>query len=291
MASFIAAGTSYATQGVPMVPFFTFYSMFGWQRVGDLIWQASDARARGFLLGATAGRTTLLGEGLQHQDGHSLLLASVNPVTEAYDPAFAYEVATIVRHGLRRMWLENEDVIYYLTLYNENQVMPPMPDDVAKGVIEGLYRWEEAPDGPKHRATILFSGSANLAAREAQRELLEHYDVAADLWSATSYKRLREQALTTERWNRLHPDQAGAHPAGHRAARRRRRPDRRGHRLHEGGARPDRPVGARRPPVRAARHRRLRAQRHPRGAPPPLRDRRPPRRRRHPGGAGRRAAT
>ena len=212
LASFIAAGTSYATHGVPMVPFFTFYSMFGWQRVGDLIWQASDARARGFLLGATAGRTTLLGEGLQHQDGHSLLLASVNPVAEAYDPAFAYEVATIVRHGLRRMWLDNEDVIYYLTLYNENQVMPPMPDDVAKGVIEGLYRWESAPDGPKHRATILFSGSANLAAREAQRELLEHYDVAAELWSATSYKRLREQALTTERWNRLHPDQAGRTP-------------------------------------------------------------------------------
>ena len=212
LASFIAAGTSYATHGVPMVPFFTFYSMFGWQRVGDLIWQASDARARGFLLGATVGRTTLLGEGLQHQDGHSLLLASVNPVVEAYDPAFAYEVATIVRHGLRRMWLDNEDVIYYLTLYNENQVMPPMPDDVANGVIEGLYRWERAPDGPKHRATILFSGSANLAAREAQRELLEHYDVAAELWSATSYKRLREQALTTERWNRLHPDQAGRTP-------------------------------------------------------------------------------
>jgi pyruvate dehydrogenase E1 component len=207
MASFIAAGTSYATQGVPMVPFFTFYSMFGWQRVGDLIWQATDARARGFLLGATAGRTTLLGEGLQHQDGHSLLLASVNPATEAYDPAFAYEVATVVRHGLRRMWLENEDVIYYLTLYNENQVMPSMPDDVAKGVIEGLYRWSAAPEGPAHPATILFSGSANLAAREAQAQLAEHYDVAAELFSATSYKRLREQALSTERWNRLHADQ------------------------------------------------------------------------------------
>jgi pyruvate dehydrogenase E1 component len=195
-----------------MVPFFTFYSMFGWQRVGDLIWQASDARARGFLLGATAGRTTLLGEGLQHQDGHSLLLASVNPAAEAYDPAFAFEVATIVRHGLRRMWLENEDVIYYLTLYNENQVMPPMPDDVAKGVIEGLYRWSDAPSDAKHRASILFSGTANLAATEAQRELLEHYEVAADLWSATSYKKLREQALTTERWNRLHPDQAARTP-------------------------------------------------------------------------------
>ncbi len=207
LASFIAAGTSYATQGVPMVPFFTFYSMFGFQRVGDLIWQATDARARGFLLGATAGRTTLLGEGLQHQDGHSLLLASVNPAVEAYDPAFAYEVATIVQSGLRRMWLDDEDTIYYLTLYNETQVMPAMPDDVAAGVIEGLYRWADSAAGLKHKATIVFSGSANLAAREAQAQLAEHYDVAADLFSATSYKRLREQALSTERWNRLHADQ------------------------------------------------------------------------------------
>ena len=206
LASFIAAGTSYATQGVPMVPFFTFYSMFGFQRVGDLIWQATDARARGFLLGATAGRTTLMGEGLQHQDGHSLLLASVNPAVEAYDPAFAYEVATIVRHGLRRMWLDNEDTIFYLTLYNENQLMPAMADGVAKGVVEGLYRWAEAPSGPRHKATIVFSGAANVAAREAQTELAERYDVAAELFSATNYKRLREQALTTERWNRLHPD-------------------------------------------------------------------------------------
>jgi pyruvate dehydrogenase E1 component len=212
MASFIAAGTSYATQGVPMVPFFTFYSMFGFQRVGDLIWQATDARARGFLLGATAGRTTLLGEGLQHQDGHSLLLASVNPVIEAYDPAFAYEVATIVHHGLQRMWVDGDDVIFYLTLYNENQVMPPRPDGVAEGVIEGLYRWDTAPEGPKNPATILFSGSANLAARAAQAELAEHYDVAADLHSATSYKRLREEALTTERWNRLHADQTARTP-------------------------------------------------------------------------------
>ncbi len=212
MASFIAAGTSYATQGVPMVPFFTFYSMFGFQRVGDLIWQATDARARGFLLGATAGRTTLLGEGLQHQDGHSLVLASVNPAVEAYDPAFAYEVATIVRQGLRRMWLDEDDVVYYLTLYNENQVMPPMPADVDKGVIEGLYRWAPAPDGPKVPASILFSGTANLAAREAQAQLAEHYDVGVDLHSATSYKRLREQALSTERWNRLHADQPARTP-------------------------------------------------------------------------------
>jgi pyruvate dehydrogenase E1 component len=212
MASFIAAGTSYATHGVPMVPFFTFYSMFGWQRVGDLIWQASDARTRGFLLGATAGRTTLLGEGLQHQDGHSLLLASVNPAAEAYDPAFAYEVATIVRHGLRRMWGDGDDVIYYLTLYNENQVMPPMGEDVAEGVIEGLYPWAPAPGDLAHRATILFSGAANLAARDAQAALAEHYDVSVDLHSATSYKRLREQALSTERWNRLHADRAPRTP-------------------------------------------------------------------------------
>ena len=205
MASFIAAGTSYATQGVPMVPFFTFYSMFGFQRVGDLIWQATDARARGFLLGATAGRTTLLGEGLQHQDGHSLLLASVNPAIEAYDPAFAYEVATIVRHGLHRMYGEGDDVIYYLALYNENHPMPAMPEGAADGVIEGLYRWAAAPDGATHGASILFSGTANLAARAAQAELAERYDVGAELWSATSYKRLREEALSTERWNRLHP--------------------------------------------------------------------------------------
>jgi pyruvate dehydrogenase E1 component len=209
MASFIAAGTSYAHQGVPMVPFFTFYSMFGFQRVGDLIWQATDARARGFLLGATAGRTTLLGEGLQHQDGHSMLLASVNPAIEAYDPAFAYEVALIVQDGLKRMWTNREDVVYYLALYNENHVMPAMPEGVTAGVIEGLYRWAPAPEGTTHPASILFSGTANLAAREAQTELAERYDVGVDLWSATSYKRLREEALSTERWNRLHP---GAEP-------------------------------------------------------------------------------
>jgi pyruvate dehydrogenase E1 component len=206
MASFIAAGTSYATQGVPMVPFFTFYSMFGFQRVGDLIWQASDARARGFLLGATAGRTTLLGEGLQHQDGHSLLLASVNPAIEAYDPAFAYEVAAIVQDGLRRMVAEDDDVIYYLALYNENQPMPAMPEGAVPGVVEGLYRWADAPEGVPHQASVLFSGSANLAARAAQADLAEQFGVGVDLWSATSYKRLREEALSVERWNRLHPD-------------------------------------------------------------------------------------
>ena len=212
MSSFIAAGTSYATHGVPMVPFYTFYSMFGFQRVGDLIWQAADQRTRGFLLGATAGRTTLLGEGLQHQDGHSLLLASTVPACQAYDPAFAYEVATIVQAGLQRMYGADapdaeRDVFYYLALYNENYAMPPMPDfpDIADEIVKGLYRWAEAPDGGGQRATILFSGSAQGAARAAAERLAADYGVAAELWSATSYKRLREDALEVERWNRLHP--------------------------------------------------------------------------------------
>jgi pyruvate dehydrogenase E1 component len=216
MASFIAAATSYAHRGVPMIPFYTFYSMFGFQRVGDLIWQAADARARGFLLGATAGRTTLLGEGLQHQDGHSLVLASTVPACQAYDPAFAYEVATIVQAGIARMFgnatpADERDVFYYLTLYNENYVMPAMPEgdvaSIAAGIVEGLYRWQSPPDGPANRATLLFSGSAQGAVREAAAELAEHFDVGAELWSATSYKRLREDALAVTRWNRLHPDQ------------------------------------------------------------------------------------
>ena len=159
LSSFIAAGTSYAHRGVPMVPFYIFYSMFGFQRVGDLIWQAADARTRGFLLGATAGRTTLLGEGLQHQDGHSLVLASTVPACQAYDPAFAYEMATVVKHGLKRMYgPQPEDVFYYLTLYNENYLMPPMPSDVEAGIMAGLYKWADAPEGPATRATVLFSG-------------------------------------------------------------------------------------------------------------------------------------
>ncbi len=206
-ASFIAAGTSYATRGVPMVPFFTFYSMFGFQRVGDLLWAAADARTRGFLLGATAGRTTLLGEGLQHQDGHTPLLASTFPTCEVYDPAFAYEMATIVEHGLGRMYPADgggDDVFYYLTLYNENYVQPPKPDGVDGGIIAGLYKWADAPAGPSRRATILFSGSAQGAARQAQADLAEHFDVACELWSVTSYKKLREQALSVERETRLH---------------------------------------------------------------------------------------
>jgi pyruvate dehydrogenase E1 component len=213
MSSFIAAGSSYATRGVPMVPFYTFYSMFGFQRVGDLIWQAADIRARGFMMAATAGRTTLMGEGLQHQDGHSLVLASTVPCVQAYDPAFAYEVGAIVEAGIERMYGGSDDpnwtdVFYYITLYNENQAMPPLPEveGIKEQIVEGLYKFADAPEvADAKAATILFSGSANLAAREAASELAEHYGVAAELWSATSYKALREEGLEAERHNRLHP--------------------------------------------------------------------------------------
>ena len=214
LASFIAAGTSYATRGVPMVPFYTFYSMFGFQRVGDLIWQAADARARGFLLGATAGRTTLHGEGLQHQDGHSLILASTVPACRAYDPAFAYEVATIVREGTHEMYGETQsDVFFYLTLYNENYLMPAMPKSatITQEIMQGLYLWKPAPNA-KHRATILFSGSTHTAASVTADDLLEKYGVGCELWSATSYKTLREEAMDAERWSRLHPEQNPRQP-------------------------------------------------------------------------------
>ncbi len=204
-ASWIAAATSYAARGIPMVPFFIFYSMFGFQRVGDLLWSAADSRARGFLLGATAGRTTLMGEGLQHQDGHSHILASTVPTCRAYDPAFAYEMGTIIEHGLRAMYVDNEDVYYYLTVYNENYAMPPRPDGIEQGIMDGIYRFAAAPEGTEHQTAILFSGTAHAAARRAQAELAEHYGVGAALFSATSYKALREDALSVERWNRLHP--------------------------------------------------------------------------------------
>ncbi|MFP3916080.1 MAG: transketolase-like TK C-terminal-containing protein, partial [Actinomycetota bacterium] len=205
-ADWTAAATAYATRGVPMVPFYIFYSMFGFQRVGDLLWAAADARARGFLLGGTAGRTTLQGEGLQHQDGHSLVLSSTVPVCQAYDPAFAYEMGTIIEDGIRRMYGNDpEDIYYYITLYNENFPQPPRPEGVEQGIVDGIYRWERAPEGASRRAAILFSGTANLAARQARDDLMEHYGVGAELWSVTSYKRLREEALEVERWNRLHP--------------------------------------------------------------------------------------
>jgi pyruvate dehydrogenase E1 component len=205
MASFLAAGTAYATHREPMIPFFIFYSMFGFQRTGDQAWAFGDARGRGFLLGATAGRTTLNGEGLQHEDGHSLVLASTNPACLAYDPAWAYEVAAIVQDGLSRMHGAGEDLFYYITLYNENFTMPAMPDDAREGILRGLYLFRPSPEARPLRAQLLGSGTMMAQVLRAQEILLEKYGVAADAWSATSYGELRREALSVERWNRLHP--------------------------------------------------------------------------------------
>jgi pyruvate dehydrogenase E1 component len=205
MSSFIAAGTAYATHAVPMVPFYIYYSMFGPQRIGDLMWLAGDIKAKGFLLGATAGRTTLNGEGLQHQDGHSLLHASTIPTLLAYDPAFAYEIAVIIADGLRRMYAEGEDIFYYLALYNENYAMPPMPEGIENGILKGLYKFKAAPETKKLRAHLLGSGPIIRSALRAQEILAERYGVSADVWSATSYKLLRTDAIRCQRWNLLHP--------------------------------------------------------------------------------------
>jgi len=212
MASFTAAATSYAVHGEPMIPFFIYYSMFGFQRIGDLIWAAGDARARGFLVGATAGRTTLTGEGLQHDDGHSHLLASSVPNILAYDPAFAFELAIVVRDGIRRMYGETpEDVFYYVTLYNENLAMPAKPDGVEDGVLRGLYRYQPAAKGERH-VQLLGAGPIVHQALIAQQILADKFNVAADVWSVPSFQQLRNEALDAERWNRLHPDQEARVP-------------------------------------------------------------------------------
>jgi pyruvate dehydrogenase E1 component len=203
--SWLAAATAYANHGVAMIPFYVFYSMFGFQRVGDLAWAAGDSRARGFLIGGTAGRTTLNGEGLQHEDGHSHVLASVIPNCVAYDPTYAYELGVIVREGLRRMCTEQEDVFYYLTVMNENYVHPPMPAGVEEAILRGLYLLREAPAGDGPRVQLLGSG-AILREVEAAAELLrDDFGVAADVWSATSFTELRREGLEVERWNRLNP--------------------------------------------------------------------------------------
>jgi pyruvate dehydrogenase E1 component len=205
MSSFIAAGTSYASHGQYLLPFYIYYSMFGFQRIGDLMWLAGDIQARGFLLGATSGRTTLNGEGLQHQDGHSLILASAIPTLLTYDAAFAYELAVIIADGMRRMYVVGEDVFYYLTLYNENYPMPPMPAGAEEGILRGLYRFKSAPEPQPLKAHLFGSGPILNEALRAQKILAERYGVSADVWSATNYKRLRHDALTCRRWNLLHP--------------------------------------------------------------------------------------
>jgi pyruvate dehydrogenase E1 component len=205
MSSFIAAGTAYATHGINTIPFYIYYSMFGFQRIGDLIWAAGDMRARGFLLGGTAGRTTLNGEGLQHQDGHSHLIASSVPNCVSYDPAFAYEIAVIVKHGLRRMYRDQESVFYYLTLMNGNYPMPPMPEGVEEGILKGLYRFQASTmKKPKARAQLLGSGAILPGVIDAAA-VLEKYGVAADVWSVTSYVELQRDCLAVDRWNMFHP--------------------------------------------------------------------------------------
>src|SRR5579863_8029318 len=206
MASFIAAGTAYATHGINTIPFFIYYSMFGFQRIADFIWAAADMRTRGFLLGGTAGRTTLSGEGLQHQDGNSHVLALPVPNLRAYDPAFAYEIAVIIQDGIRRMYKDGEDIFYYITLMNEPYAMPPMPGDVKDGILKGLYRFRASENKKsKLRAQLFGSGSILREALQAQDILAEKFNVAADVWSITSYKNLYTDGIETERWNRLHP--------------------------------------------------------------------------------------
>jgi pyruvate dehydrogenase E1 component len=209
LASFIAAGSAYATHGINTIPFFIYYSMFGMQRVGDLVWAAADTRTRGFLLGGTAGRTTLSGEGLQHQDGHSHLLSLAVPNLISYDPAFAFEIAVIIEDGIRRMYRDGESIFYYITVMNEQYSMPSMPAGSREGILKGLYlfRPSDRTKKAKRRAQLLGSGAILNEALKAQEILLRDYDVAADVWSVTSYQELYRDGHAVERWNRLHPGQ------------------------------------------------------------------------------------
>ena len=206
MASFIAAGTAYATQGINTIPFFIYYSMFGFQRIADFIWAAADMRVRGFLLGGTSGRTTLAGEGLQHQDGNSQVLALPVPNLCAYDPAYAYELAVIIEDGIRRMYRDGESIFYYITVMNENYPMPPMPEGARDGILKGMYKFRAASNpGAKLRAQLFGSGAILNEALKAQEILADKFGVAADVWSVTSYKALYTDGNETDRWNRLHP--------------------------------------------------------------------------------------
>ncbi len=206
MSSFIAAGSAYATHGINTIPFFIYYSMFGMQRIGDLVWLAGDMRVKGFMVGGTAGRTTLNGEGLQHEDGQSHLLAYPVPNLEAYDPAFGYEIAVIVREGIRRMYVEQEDIFYYMTVENDPYPMPEMPDGVEEGILKGMYKFKASTKKrAKLKANLFGSGAIMNSALEAQKILEEDYKVSADVWSITSYKALHRDCLDAERWNRMHP--------------------------------------------------------------------------------------
>ncbi|HEY4755046.1 MAG TPA: pyruvate dehydrogenase (acetyl-transferring), homodimeric type, partial [Ignavibacteriaceae bacterium] len=207
VSSFIAAGTAYATHGINMIPFFIYYSMFGMQRIGDFVWAAGDMRTKGFLIGGTAGRTTLNGEGLQHQDGHSHLLAYSVPTLVTYDPAFAFELAVIIRDGIKRMYEDKENIFYYITVMNENYPMPEMPGNVKEGIVKGMYKFKASDKkNAKMKAQLFGSGTILNEVLKAAAILEEEYKVASDVWSVTSYKELRKDALEVERWNLLHPN-------------------------------------------------------------------------------------
>jgi pyruvate dehydrogenase E1 component len=209
MCSFIAAGTSAMTSGITTIPLFIFYSMFGMQRIGDLVWAAADARTRGFLAGGTAGRTTLAGEGLQHQDGHSHLLASVVPTMRSYDPTFAYEIAVIVEEGIREMFVDGAERMYYVTVGNENYVHPPIPEGegIRDGIMRGMYRFRSAGAEGQPRVNLLGSGAILNEVLKAQEMLAKKFGVASDAWSVTSWTELRRDAIEADRWNLLHPGQ------------------------------------------------------------------------------------
>jgi len=208
LSSFIAAGSAYATHGVNTIPFFIYYSMFGFQRVGDLIWAAGDTRCKGFLLGGTAGRTTLAGEGLQHQDGNSLVYSLCYPNCLSYDPAYAYELAVIIQDGIKRMYQDQESIFYYLTVMNEQYEMPEMPKGAREGILKGMYKLKPAADPKAKLKAQLFGSGAILNEVVKAQELLQKYGVAADVWSVTSYGELYRDGHACERWNMLHPADA-----------------------------------------------------------------------------------
>ena len=247
MSSWIAAATSYSHSDAPMIPFYVYYSMFGFQRVGDLAWAAGDMRARGFLIGGTAGRTTLNGEGLQHEDGHSHLISSTIPNCVSYDPTFSYEVAVIVQDGLRRMYAEQEDVFYYITVMNENYEHPGMPEGAEDGIIKGMYLFKEGPrrrpEG--HRVQLLGSGTILREVIAAADLLEQDFGISADIWSCPSFTELRRDAMAAERWNLLHPLEGKRLSHVETCLDRPHRPGGGRHRLHAPVRRPDPHLGAR----------------------------------------------
>jgi homodimeric-type pyruvate dehydrogenase E1 component len=286
MSSWIAAATAYANHGQSMIPFYIYYSMFGFQRIGDLAWAAGDMRARGFLIGGTAGRTTLAGEGLQHQDGHSLMLASTIPNCVAYDPAYAYELAVIVQDGLRRMYQDKENVFYYITAMNENYVQPAMPEGCAEGILKGMYPVRPAENDGEPQVQLLGSGTILREVLAAAELLEQDFGIGSTVWSVTSFNELRREGHRDRALEPAPSRPDAARHLGRIPARRHARPHRRRHRLHATPGRPDPALCT--APLCDPGHRRLRAQRHAPSAPQILRGRPPSGRARRAQGARRR---